>query len=131
MPEKDSHLASYIDFDYFQHIVYLDVNQHVNQIYYPNSGTSWTTQDLTGTFGGNTAGTASVLAAFPTFGDQFMVGQHVAYLDGSDNVNQLYYPASGGTSWFWQNLTAAYNGNTPAILPVFSVSTSDDSGQNQ
>lgn len=120
-PESASHLASYIDATGAQHIAYLDGSQNVNQMFY-SSGNTWTTQNLTGAFGGNVAGAGSVLLAFPLYGDAFMIGQHIAYLDGSDNINQLFYPASGGTSWIWQNLTS-YGGNAPALVPASAVST--------
>lgn len=129
-PEMASHLASYVDSASYQHIVYLDSNHHVNQLFYAG-GFSWMSQDLTALYGGNTAGSGSVLVAFPLFGDDFMIGQHIAYLDGSDNVNQIYYPSNGGDAWFPQNLTATYGGNAPAIRPVFSLPDLSESIENQ
>lgn len=120
-PAAGSHLGSYVDGSGTQHIVYLDGNQHINQLYYITNlgGTTWYTQDLTGLYGGNTAGSGSVLVAFPMSGDQFSLGQHIAYLDGSDNVNQIFYTTSTNT-WTPQNLTSSYGGNTPAIVSTGS-----------
>lgn len=128
-PASNSHLASYVDnlsgLGGGEHIVYLDGSQHVNQLYYPATGTTWFPQDLTGTFGGNTAGSSSVLVAFPMSGDQFSIGQHIAYLDGSDNVNQIFYTPSTNT-WMSQNLTSSYGGNAPAIVSTGSDSFSQE-----
>ena len=129
-PGSTSKLASYIDNDGLQHIAYIDGSGNVNQMYYPNTGTMWTVQNLTAISAGSPAATSSALVAFPPYFDFNMIGQHILYLDGNDNVNQVYYPFSGGPMWFWQNLSS-YGGNAPALRPVFSISTSNDSSQNQ
>jgi hypothetical protein len=130
-----SNLASYFDVSGGQHIVYVDGSGNIGQLYYPGFGTSWSSQNLTGTYGGNAAGGATGLVAFPgTAADavgalSFGLGEHVAYLDANDHVNQFFYPGSG-TVWYWQNLSS-YGGSTPALQPGSSLSIeSDDSSDH-
>ncbi len=130
-----SNVAAFLDVNNGQHIAYIDGSGNINQLYYPGFGTSWSSQNLTGNYGGNAAGASSKLVAFPgTAADffgalSFGLGEHIAYLDANDHVNQFFYPGTG-TTWFWQNLSS-YGGTAPALQPGISLSTSSDDSSDQ
>jgi len=130
-----SNLGSFLDVNDGQHIAFVDASGNINQLYYPGFGTIWTSQNLTGNYGGNAAGAATGLIAFPgtpgsASNSLFLgLGEHIVYLDVNEHLNQFYYPGYG-TTWFWQNLSS-YGGSVPALQPGILLSASDDSSDEQ
>ena len=80
------------------HIVYIDINQHINQLMW--TGGVWFAQDLTATAG------AATPAAAGSGLTSFVEGSHVtiAYVDANQHLNQLLWT---GTQWVNVDLTAA------------------------
>lgn len=106
-PAAGSFLANFTDSSGFAHIVYLDSNQHLNQLVSMGAA-AWTAQDLTASYGGNLAATGSQIAAWSDIDGI----QHIAYLDADQNVNQLFY--AGGFVWGTENLTQIFGGTKAA-----------------
>jgi hypothetical protein len=79
------------------HIVYIDTNQHVNQLMW--TGAIWLNDNLTTDAG--TIRLAAADSALTTMIDN--AGPHVLYIDTNQHVNQLMWTSSG---WLNDDLTA-------------------------
>jgi hypothetical protein len=87
------------------HVVYVDSNQHVNQLWYDAGG--WHGADLTASvFGPN----ASLATGFTSWIE--LDGPHVVYVAANQHVHQLWYDSSG---WHSQDLTSMVNGPLAAV----------------
>jgi hypothetical protein len=111
LTSSSSSLTSFAD-DMGEHVLYLDANQHVRQLYWSNKWTSgnWVNQDLTALSNSSSALAASS-SSLTSFADN--MGEHVLYLDTSQRVQQLYWSnkwTSG--NWVNQDLTALTNSSS-------------------
>lgn len=88
-----------------QHVVYVDVNQHINQAAYNGSG--WYNQDLT-----SLANTGTV-AAFGTSLTVYLAsdGPRIYYVDTNQHLNEL---GDHGSAWVNFDVTALANAGTIA-----------------
>src|SRR5579872_5484084 len=106
-----SGLAAIVNAGGCPHLEYVDMNQHVNDLYLPNTSggclTNWANEDLTAQAGNTLAAVGSPLAITGAGGDSLM---NIYYLDSNRHVNRLYWPKSGGFQN--QDLTAAAAGPT-------------------
>jgi hypothetical protein len=86
-PATGGALTSWADAHY-QHVIYLDGNGHVHEMYCPTGGGIWGHNDLTTMVSGVPAAAASALTSWadPTY-------LHVIYTDSSGHVHELYRPA--------------------------------------
>jgi hypothetical protein len=102
-----------------QHVVYADINQHLNQTWWNSSDGIWRTQDLTATVSGPPVGSGSGLTVFSIFD-----GPHVIYVDANQHLHQIWYTTSNGI-WSDQDLTAGVgappvsNGSGLTAFPLF------------
>ncbi|HLJ26020.1 MAG TPA: RHS repeat-associated core domain-containing protein [Candidatus Angelobacter sp.] len=108
---SSSGLAAIVNAGGCPHLEYVDMNQHVNDLYLPNTSggclTNWANEDLTALSGNTLASAASPLAISGAGGDSLM---NIYYVDSNRHANRLYWPRSGGFQN--QDLTAAAAGPT-------------------
>jgi hypothetical protein len=119
LPNPSSPLTSFAD-QSGEHVVYLDANRHVRQLYWKNGG-NWVNQDLTAISNSDSV-LPNLSSPLTSFADQS--GEHVVYLDANRHVRQLYW--KNGGNWVNQDLTVTSDSN--ADLPLFdSLSSFADS----
>ena len=80
------------------HLTYVDINQHVDQVFYGTSTNTWYVNDLTAASGSLTAAPGSAMTSF-VLSD----GPHVVFVDANQHVDQIFYVASSNT-WYTNDL---------------------------
>ena len=99
-------LSSYTDNNGMVHVYYLDVNEHVCQLWW--SGQAWVNQDWTAASGTSAVATpGSALSSYSAFNGL----EFVYYFDSNHHVNQLWWTGQG---WNNQDWTALSNARTVA-----------------
>jgi hypothetical protein len=96
-----------------QHVVFIDTNGQINQLYAPPGG-SWVDQNLSAATNATPAAvylpqlanTGTMHSPLTSFADAW--GEHILYFDTAGRVDQLYVPWGG--SWVFQPAL----GNAPA-----------------
>jgi hypothetical protein len=124
LPRPDSPLSGFSD-QSGEHVVYLDANQHVHQLFW-SRGSNWMNQDLTAISNSSFVlpGSGSPLTSFA---DQS--GEHVVYLDANQHVHQLFW--SRGSNWVNQDLTAISNSDSALPNPSSPLTSfADQSGEH-
>jgi hypothetical protein len=97
--EFGSALTSWVQSD-GPHFVFLDCNQHLNQMFFLFSNNTWNTQDLTTTTGAPVATPGSSLTIWVQSD-----GPHFVFQDGSQHMRQMFFLLNNST-WNTQDLTA-------------------------
>jgi hypothetical protein len=95
------------------HVYYVDVADHVHQLYY--NGTNWSDEDLSALTGGPTASPYGITG--------FSIGnlQYVFYTGTTDNhVHELSY---NNSNWSDQDVTAQGSGVTAGLGPILAFAT--------
>jgi hypothetical protein len=99
-----SGLTNFAFSDNIPHVLWIDPNGHLNQLWYQVSGFVY--QDLTVA----TGGPASAIGDLTNY--LVADGAHTYYIGANQDVNQLWWT---GSAWVNQDLTAGYGG--PAAMP--------------
>lgn len=96
------------------HVFYIDINQHLDQLYY--NGT-WHFQDLTASAGAPLCISMSPLTSFVDPSGAV----HVAFLEGNyvNDVAQLY--SANGSQWIYQNWSAGTGGSASQGTAITSL----------
>jgi hypothetical protein len=81
--------------------VYVDVNEHLEQVFYSYAQSQWYYNDLTWSAGAPIASSASGLTSI-----LLPDGPHIAYVDWNQHVDQVFYSFSQD-AWYYNDLTAA------------------------
>jgi hypothetical protein len=117
-PASDTRLAAYTwEKDKTQHVIYIDQQNHVIELYnVPGGGwdQGWGMTDISNNTG--TTGVLGPLRGSPLVGYTFenQGTEHVVYLDQNNDVRELYFPNPQGR-WATNNLSAT-NG-APPVMP--------------
>lgn len=97
------------DWNKQEHVIYIDRNNHIEELYYVDGARNWLQNDLTA-LATKTNGVSVGVAGFAGAGFGAVNGyatfwnrqQHVNYVDSSGFINELYY---NGDVWTHNNLT--------------------------
>lgn len=100
-----SAVATYVLPSGVQAIAYIDVNHHVDQVFF--QGGQWNTNDLTAISNTPVAIVGSAIATYVLPN----AVQAIAYIDNNRHIDQLFFQAN---QWRWNDLTATTGGPLPA-----------------
>jgi hypothetical protein len=109
-----SALTSWVQSD-GPHLVYVDANNHLNQLWYTTSANTWRTQNLSSFTGASPANPQGELTSWVQSD-----GPHFVYVDGNNQLDQIWYTTSANT-WSKQNLTSL--AGIPAATPGSSLAS--------
>jgi hypothetical protein len=117
--EDGTHIAGF-DIDDGLHVYYVTSGNHLEQLYFSFSASTWYPQDLSRMTGGPSTSGIRGVSAFA-----IADGQHVFYADlFSGNMQQLFY-RSASKSWVNQDLTTTWGAPPAAFGSISSFAIAD------
>jgi hypothetical protein len=118
-PNSGSPLTSYA-VGVAQHVIFIDTNNHVHELYNAGSEPNWHEHDLTASASAPNSNAGSPLTSYAVG-----TAQHVVFIDFNNHVHELWN-AGSETNWHEHDLTAsaaAPNPSTGSPLTSYAVGT--------